>query len=129
MWSDASTRKGDLVTFSEAIVKVRIGETSRISAAEAMARSKRTTRPCARIWPIPEPYQGLEADGLQGPIFQGGTDAVCTRVLIDSTDETGESWTTVGVGANIIDALIPGLTESVVYKLLRMHMAGTLPAE
>ena len=72
--------------------------------------------------------KGLKLVDFKVRIFQGGTDAV-TRVLIDSTDETGESWTTVGVSANIIDASFQALTDSVVYKLLRMHMAGTLPAE
>jgi 2-isopropylmalate synthase len=72
--------------------------------------------------------KGLKLTDFKVRIFQGGTDAV-TRVLIDSTDETGESWTTVGVSANIIDASFQALTDSVVYKLLRMHMAGALPAE
>jgi 2-isopropylmalate synthase len=57
-------------------------------------------------------------------IFQGGTDAV-TRVLIDSTDEAGESWTTVGVSSNIIDASFQALTDSILYKLMRSQV----PAE
>jgi 2-isopropylmalate synthase len=42
-----------------------------------------------------------------------------TRVLIDSMDETGERWTTVGVSANIIDASFQALTDSITYKLLK----------
>ncbi|MCA3671703.1 MAG: citramalate synthase [Methylobacterium sp.] len=121
--------KGDLVTFSEAIVKVRIGETSRISAAEGdgpvNALDKALRKDLGRYQ---SHIKGLKLVDFKVRIFQGGTDAV-TRVLIDSTDETGESWTTVGVSANIIDASFQALTDSVVYKLLRMHMAGTLPAE
>ncbi len=121
--------KGDLVTFSEAIVKVRIGETSRISAAEGdgpvNALDKALRKDLGRYQ---SHIKGLKLTDFKVRIFQGGTDAV-TRVLIDSTDETGESWTTVGVSANIIDASFQALTDSVVYKLLRMHMAGTLPAE
>ena len=41
------------------------------------------------------------------------------RVLIESADETGERWTTVGVAANIIDASLQALTDSVVYKLVK----------
>ena len=36
-------------------------------------------------------------------ITQGGTDAV-TRVIIDSEDDKGRRWSTVGVSANIVDA-------------------------
>ena len=51
-------------------------------------------------------------------ILNSGTEAV-TRVLIESQDETGERWTTVGVSANIIDASFQALMDSIVYKLIR----------
>ena len=51
-------------------------------------------------------------------ILNGGTEAV-TRVLIESQDETGERWTTVGVSSNIIDASFQALMDSIVYKLVR----------
>ena len=51
-------------------------------------------------------------------ILNGGTGAV-TRVLIESEDESGESWTTVGVSPNIIDASFQALMDSVVYKLVK----------
>jgi 2-isopropylmalate synthase len=51
-------------------------------------------------------------------ILNGGTGAV-TRVLIESHDEAGESWTTVGVSANIIEASFQALMDSIVYKLVR----------
>ncbi len=41
------------------------------------------------------------------------------RVLIESEDEKGEHWTTVGVSPNIIDASFQALMDSVVYKLVR----------
>ncbi len=47
-----------------------------------------------------------------------GTDAI-TRVLIESEDETGMSWTTVGVSTNIIDASYNALRDSLVYKLFK----------
>ncbi len=123
---DVASMRRAIVTFSEAIVKVRIGETSRISAAEGdgpvNALDKALRKDLGRYQ---SHIKGLKLTDFKVRIFQGGTDAV-TRVLIDSTDETGESWTTVGVSANIIDASFQALTDSVVYKLLRMHMAGTL---
>ena len=51
-------------------------------------------------------------------ILNGGTQAV-TRVLIESQDETGERWTTVGVSPNIIDASFQALMDSIVYKLMK----------
>src|SRR6266550_303870 len=56
-------------------------------------------------------------------ILNTGTEAV-TRVLIESQDETGERWTTVGVSANIIDASFQALKDSVVYKLTRSTAAA-----
>ena len=110
---------GELVTFSEAIVKVRVGEEELISAAEGngpvnaldLALRKDLGR-----------YQHLIADlelvDYKVRIFQGGSDAV-TRVLIESGDATGETWTTVGVSANLIDASFEALTDSIVYKLMK----------
>jgi 2-isopropylmalate synthase len=46
-----------------------------------------------------------------------GTGAV-TRVLIDSTDGE-QTWTTIGVGGNIIEASWQALEDSLVYGLLR----------
>jgi 2-isopropylmalate synthase len=42
-----------------------------------------------------------------------------TRVLIESEDENGDSWITVGVSPNIIDASFQALMDSVVYKLVK----------
>jgi 2-isopropylmalate synthase len=73
---------------------------------------------------------GLELVDFKVRIFQGGTDAV-TRVLVESRDETGETWTTVGVSANIIDASFQALTDSILYKLMRsegeMLAANSIP--
>ena len=47
----------------------------------------------------------------------GDTGAV-TRVLIDSTDGD-ETWTTIGVSTNVIEASWMALVDSLVYGLLR----------
>jgi 2-isopropylmalate synthase len=47
-----------------------------------------------------------------------GTDAT-TRVMIESEDETGQTWRTVGVSPNIIDASIAALSDAITWKLLR----------
>jgi 2-isopropylmalate synthase len=39
--------------------------------------------------------------------------------LIESQDENGERWTTVGVSPNIIDASFQAMMDSIVYKLVK----------
>ncbi|MXU65939.1 citramalate synthase [Oceanomicrobium pacificus] len=55
-------------------------------------------------------------------ITNGGTEAV-TRVLIDSEDDKGRHWTTVGVSANIVDASFQALHEAVIWKLIAEEAA------
>ena len=62
--------------------------------------------------------EGLKLIDYRVRILNGGTEAV-TRVLIESEDEQGESWTTVGVSPNIIDASFQALMDSVIYKLVK----------
>jgi 2-isopropylmalate synthase len=62
--------------------------------------------------------EGLKLTDYRVRILNGGTQAV-TRVLIESQDENGERWTTVGVSSNIIDASFQALMDSIVYKLVR----------
>ena len=66
----------------------------------------------------------LELVDYKVRILNGGTEAV-TRVLIESSDSTGDSWFTVGVSENVVDASFEALFDSVVYKLLK---AGVEPA-
>ena len=110
---------GQLVTFSEAIVKVNIAGRTRISAAEGdgpvNALDKALRKDLGRYQ---DHIKGLNLTDFRVRIFDGGTEAV-TRVLIESTDEKGESWTTVGVSANIIDASFQALLDSIHYKLMQ----------
>jgi len=54
-----------------------------------------------------------------------GTEAI-TRVMIESLDESGERWSTVGVSANIIDASYNALNDAITWKLLKSgNMPGT----
>jgi 2-isopropylmalate synthase len=111
---------GELVTFSEAIVKVKVGDDVLISVAESVlgpvnALDLALRKDLGRYQSL---IGGLRLVDYKVRVFQGGTDAV-TRVLIESGDETGERWTTVGVSANIIDASFQALVDSITYKLVR----------
>lgn len=114
---------GELATFSEAIVKVKIGGQSRMSVAEGNgpvnALDKALRKDLGRYQ---EFIKALKLVDYKVRIFQGGTDAV-TRVLIDSADGA-ERWTTVGVSANIIDASFQALVDSITYKLVRAGVGG-----
>ncbi|HEX8663754.1 MAG TPA: citramalate synthase [Beijerinckiaceae bacterium] len=110
---------GHLVSVAEAIVKVKVGDETMISAAEGNgpvnALDVALRKDLGRYRDL---IQDLSLVDYKVRIFQGGTDAV-TRVLIESGDSTGERWFTVGVSANIIDASFQALTDSITYKLMR----------
>ena len=61
---------------------------------------------------------GLELTDYRVRILNGGTGAV-TRVLIESRDETGERWATIGVSPNIIEASFQALMDSIIFKLVK----------
>jgi 2-isopropylmalate synthase len=67
----------------------------------------------------------LELTDFKVRILEGtsGTGAI-TRVLIESSDGAGDSWSTVGVDENVISASWHALEEAVRYGLLR---AGRIP--
>src|SRR3989440_8790231 len=110
---------GQRVTVSMAIVKVKVGEESLISAAEGNGPVNALDLALRKDLGKYQKYiGGLELTDYRVRILNGGTEAV-TRVLIESQDETGERWTTVGVSPNIIDASFQALMDSIVYKLVK----------
>ena len=48
-------------------------------------------------------------------ILDGGTEAI-TRVVIESSDKDIDSWFTVGVNPNIVEASFQALMDSINYK-------------
>ncbi len=110
---------GELVTVAEAIVKVKIGNETLISAAEGNGPVNALDVALRKDLGKYQPYiEGLQLTDYRVRILNGGTGAV-TRVLIESVDEAGERWATIGVSANIIDASFQALMDSIVYKLVR----------
>lgn len=110
---------GKTVTVSLAVVKVKVGEQSLISAAEGDGPVHALDLALRKDLGGYQKYiNGLELIDYRVRILNGGTEAV-TRVLIESRDGAGESWTTVGVSANIIEASFQALMDSIVYKLMK----------
>ncbi len=109
---------GELGTVAEAIAKVRVGDEVLISAAEGNGPVNALDLALRKdLGKYQHLIAGLRLHDYKVRIFQGGSDAV-TRVLIESGDETGARWTTIGVSANIIDASFQALIDSITYKLV-----------
>jgi 2-isopropylmalate synthase len=111
--------KGERVTVSQAVVKVKVGDDILISAAEGNGPVNALDVALRKDLGKYQSYiTGLELTDYRVRILNAGTEAV-TRVLIESADESGDHWTTVGVSANIIDASFQALMDSIVYKLVK----------
>jgi 2-isopropylmalate synthase len=110
---------GQRVTVSLAVVKVKVDGETLMSAAEGIGPVNALDLALRKDLGKYQGYiKGLELTDYRVRILNGGTEAV-TRVLIESQDEAGERWTTVGVSPNIIDASFQALMDSIVYKLVR----------
>ncbi len=115
-----------MVSLSEAVVVVKIGDDKKLSVSESMDETGSDRGPVNALAKALAkdlgPYQSLIDDirlvDFKVRITQGGTEAV-TRVIIDSEDSTGRRWSTVGVSANIVDASFEALLDAVNWKLIR----------
>jgi len=102
-----------------AVVKVDVAGEHLISAAEGNGPVNALDVALRKDLGKYQKYiEGLKLIDYRVRILNGGTEAV-TRVLIESEDESGESWTTIGVSPNIIDASFQALMDSVIYKLVK----------
>ena len=113
--------KGELVTLSEATIKVMVAGKQVMTVAEgngpvnALDAALRK----ALIESFPE-LDGIRLTDYKVRILtpQDGTGAV-TRVMIETAEEGGAAWSTVGVSTNVIDASYNALHDSLTYKLWR----------
>jgi len=111
--------QGELETFSEATVRVNIDGQSLISAAEGNGPVHALyVALCKDLGKYQHLIQDIELLDFRVRVFQGGADAV-TRVLVEFGDKQGETWSTVGVSPNLIDASFQALLDAVDYKLLK----------
>jgi 2-isopropylmalate synthase len=113
--------RGELVTLSEATVKVEVGGERAMAVAEGNGPVNALDTALRKVL-IPV-YPSLEAVRLTDYKVriltpQDATKAV-TRVMIETTDGGDENWSTVGVSTNVIDASYNALHDSLTYKLWR----------
>ncbi|MGO8839892.1 MAG: citramalate synthase [Methyloceanibacter sp.] len=110
---------GDLVTVSEATVKVRIDGETVLSVGEGNGPVHALDNALRKDLGRYQSYiSDLDLVDYKVRILTGGTDAT-TRVLIESRDGEGNRWFTVGVSPNIVDASFEALLDSINYKLIR----------
>src|SRR5258705_326252 len=110
---------GQRVTVAMAVVKVDVAGERLISAAEGNGPVNALDVALRKDLGKYQKYiEGLKLVDYPVRILNCGTQAV-TRVLIESEDEEGERWTTIGVSPNIIDASFQALMDSVIYKLVK----------
>ncbi|HEU4661134.1 MAG TPA: citramalate synthase [Pseudolabrys sp.] len=111
--------KGQRVTVTMAVIKVKVGDESMISAAEGNGPVNALDVALRKDLGKYQKYiDDLKLTDYRVRILNSGTEAV-TRVLIESEDASGQHWTTVGVSSNIIDASFQALMDSIVYKLVK----------
>ena len=117
---------GGMVTLSEAVVVVQVGDQVMMSVSDSVDEAGQDRGPVNALSKALAkdlgPYQAMIDDmrlvDFKVRITQGGTEAV-TRVIIDSEDDAGHRWSTVGVSANIVDASFEALLDAVTWKLVR----------
>jgi len=111
------TARGDLVTVSEATVRVTVdGEefhnvgtgTGPVDALNDALRKD--------LGKYSRFLADLKLVDYKVRILTSGTEAV-TRVMVESADGKGARWSTVGVSANIVDASFEALVDAICYKL------------
>jgi 2-isopropylmalate synthase len=115
-------KKGDDPPYSEAVIKLRVDGTEEHTAAEgvgpvsaldrALRKSLTTFFPCIRHIRLTD-YKVRVLDA------KSATDAK-VRVLIETTDGH-ETWGTVGVSENLIEASWRALVDSIAYKLKKEY--------
>ena len=113
--------KGDLITISEATVKLSVDGEMYMTVAEGNGPVNALDAAMRKVLvPIYPDLEDLHLVDFKVRILtpNDGTRAV-TRVMIESADSNGEHWNTVGVSTNIIDASYNALRDSLVYKLQR----------
>ncbi|MCW5728762.1 citramalate synthase [Parvibaculum sp.] len=110
---------GDLVTVSEATVKVVVDGEKYISVGEGVGPVNALDQALRKDLGKYSPFiEDLRLVDFKVRILTSGTEAV-TRVMIESMDGQGNRWFTVGVSPNIVDASFQALSDSITWKLLR----------
>ncbi|WP_342070794.1 citramalate synthase [Yoonia algicola] len=119
-------KRNQMVSISEAVVVTKVRGQKMLNVSESQGPDGSDQGPVNALSRALSkdlgPYQDIIDDmqlvDFKVRITNGGTEAV-TRVIIDSEDGKGRSWSTVGVSANIVDASFDALIDAINWKLIR----------
>lgn len=113
--------KNELITLSEATLKIEVGDQNFMTVAEGNGPVNALDNALRKVLdPLYPQLEDMKLTDYKVRILtpDGGTGAI-TRVMIESVDGKGRRWSTVGVSANLIDASYNALNEAITYKLFR----------
>jgi 2-isopropylmalate synthase len=113
--------RDELVTLSEATIKARVNGQQFMTVGEGNGPVNALDAALREVLlPIYPEVKDIKLTDYKVRILtpSDATGAV-TRVMIESSDAEGLSWSTVGVSSNIIDASYAALRDSIIYKLYR----------
>ncbi len=120
--------RNELVTMSEATIKVEVGGDVRMIVAEGNGPINALDSALRQA--LVETYPGLKhmhlADYKVRILTPDAGTAAVTRVIIESVDDEGQRWSTVGVSTNVIDASYNALHDAITYKLFVDHQASAV---
>ena len=110
---------GDLVTVSEATVRLKVGDETLHTAGEGNGPVNALDAALRKdLGKYSSFLSDLRLVDYKVRILTSGTEAV-TRVMVESADGKGNRWSTVGVSPNLVDASFEALADSICYKLFR----------
>lgn len=123
--------KGKVEVVAEATIKIKIDGKTTMAVAEGNgpvnALDKALRKALSKKYPVLKNISLTDykvriltpsADTKQNLRVHGGTQAI-TRVQIESCDNKGHKWTTIGVSENIVDASFRALHDSITFKLMK----------
>lgn len=115
--------KGKMVTMSEATVKLTVDGKKRMTVAEGNGPVNALDAAIRKALLLKyKQLKGMSlADYKVRILTPQEATAALTRVMIESRDAKGNSWTTIGVSHNVIDASYNALEDAITYCLLRVR--------
>lgn len=114
-------KNGETFMVSKAVIKLKIDGEEVISVAEGIGPVNALDRALRDALSAKYPLLKdvfLTDYKVRILTSSDGTEAT-TRVQIESSDKKGNTWTTIGVSANIVDASYRALYDSITFKLMK----------
>lgn len=114
-------KKGKVLMITEVTVKLKVGNKTVMTVAEGNgpvnALDKAMRKALSKKYPV---LKNLKLTDYKVRILNpnAGTKAV-TRVQVETSDDKGNKWTTIGVSQNIVEASLVALCDSITYRLMK----------